>query len=137
MKVLCKFNSLSEISEQHIIKRLKRYILNSDGSVDLEIGREYTVYGIVFWDNCPWFYLCAEEDDEYPKPFSAEFFHVLDDSLSPCWRLSSFQQENYEATTSLVFKEWAKDPSFYERLVDGDSDAVTLFAKYRKVIDLE
>lgn len=137
MKVICKINNLSEISEKHIVKRLKRYILNFDGTVDLEIGREYKVYGVVFWDNCPWFYLCAEEYDEYPQPFAADFFHVLDDNLSRYWKLTSIQQENYEAATALVFEEWAKDPTFYERLLDGDVFAVNSFAKYRKMIEEE
>lgn len=93
--------------------------------------------GWFFWDNCPWFYLCPEDYDEYPKPFSSVFFDVVDDTLSPHWKLSSVSQGEYEALTSLVFDEWAKDSSFYEKLIEGDSEAVDIFAKYRNIMDQE
>ena len=140
MKVVCKFNKLNGISDVNVLARLKKYIFRPDGEdaeVDLDVGRVYNVYGVVFWDNCPWFYLCSEDYDEYPKPFAAEFFDVIDDKLSPHWKLSSFSKGEYEASTSLVFDEWAKDASFYENLVEGDSEAVDIFSKYRNIIDQE
>ena len=108
-----------------------------DGEIDLEVGREYTVYGLVFWDNSPWYYLCAEDYDEYPKPFAAEFFDVLDARLSSHWKLSVVEQGEGEILSSLVFSEWAKDPLFYERLIEDDSKAVELFEKYRQLMDQE
>lgn len=108
-----------------------------DGEIDLEIGRKYTVYGVVFWDNSPWYYLCSEEYDEYPKPFAAEFFNVSDERLSSHWKLSAVDQGEGEILSSLVFGEWAKDPSFYERLVEDDSEAVALFGKYRQLMNQE
>ena len=68
---------------------------------------------------------------------SSDFFDVVDDTLSSQWKLSSLSKGEYEAATLLVFDEWAQDPSFYEKLVDGDSEAVGKFAKYRSVIDQE
>lgn len=137
MKVVCRINNLNNISNPYTLDRLKKYISKPDGDVDLDVGREYKVYGVVFWDNRPWLYLCTEDYDEYPKPFSLEFFDVVDDTLSPHWKLSSFSQGEYKAATSLVFGEWAKDPNFYEKLIDGDSEAIATFAKYRHIIDQE
>lgn len=137
MRVVCKLNNLNDISDHKIFGRLKKYILMPGGEIDLEIGREYIVYGVVFWDNSPWYYLCSEDDDEYPKPFASEFFDVSDDCLSVYWRLSSFEHGNGDVLSSLVFDEWARDPSFYERLVDSDQSASELFIKYRKLMDNE
>ncbi|MDR8368064.1 hypothetical protein [Pseudomonas sp. JL3] len=137
MKVVCKTNNLHDILDPYTSARLKHYISRSDGEIDLEIAREYTVYGVEFWDNCPWFYLCTEEDDEYPKPFAAEFFEVIDEHISQYWKLSSVPSEDRENSTSLVFDEWSKDPSFYERLIDGDPNAVLLFSKYRDLMNSE
>lgn len=137
MKVVCKTNNLHDILDPYTSARLKHYISRSDGEIDLEIAREYTVYGVEFWDNCPWFYLCTEEDDEYPKPFAAEFFEVIDEHISQYWKLSSIPSEDRENSTSLVFDEWSKDPSFYERLIDGDPNAVLLFSKYRDLMNSE
>lgn len=137
MKVICKINSLNSFSDERLLERLKKYISMPDGEVDLEVGREYTVYGIVFWDNSPWLYVCSEDYDEYPKPFAAEFFDVVDQRLSAHWSLASLDQGDGEILSSLVFDEWAKDPSFYERLIEDDPEAVSLFDRYRKLMDQE
>lgn len=137
MKVVCKTNNLHDILDPHTSARLKHYISRSDGEIDLEIAREYTVYGVEFWDNCPWFYLCTEEDDDYPKPFAAEFFEVIDEHISQYWILNSVPSGERENSTSLVFDEWSKDPSFYERLIDGEPNAVLLFSKYRDLMNSE
>lgn len=46
-------------------------------------------------------------------------------------------QFDSEILSSLVFDEWAKDPSFYERLIDEDSEAIELFGKYRCLMNQE
>lgn len=137
MKVACKTNNLHDILDPYTLTRLKRYISKSDGEIDLDIGREYIVYGIEFWDNCPWFYLCTEKEDEYPKPFAAEFFEVIDEHISQYWKLSSTTSGERKNSTSLVFDEWSKDPSFYEHLIDGDTNAILLFSKYRDLMNSE
>lgn len=137
MKVVCKVNNLNDFLDKKISKRLKKYIFVSDGSTNLVIGRKYTVYGVVFWDNSPWYYLCSEEYDEYPIPFAADFFAILDGRLSSYFRLSAVSENDGEILSSLVFYEWAKDSSFYERLIDGDPEAVELFGKYKQLMDQE
>ncbi len=138
MKVVCKFNTLTSIKCSETKSRLKKYIkLPDDDELDIRIGEKYVVYGLLFWNNCPWFYLCSENYDEYPKPYPSEFFDIIDDRISLYWKLSFYSQSNHEAKTSLVFEEWAKDPNYYERLIDGDINAVELFAKYRQIIDKE
>lgn len=137
MKVVCKVNNLNCLSDERLLKRLKEYISVLDGEIDLEIDREYRVYGVVFWDNSPWYYVCSEEYDEYPKPFAAEFFNISDDRLSSHWKLSAMDQGQGDIVSSLVFDEWAKDPSFYERLVEDDPEALELFGKYRQLMNRE
>ncbi|MFV0477644.1 MAG: hypothetical protein ACK5ME_07415 [Parahaliea sp.] len=137
MKVICKANNLNSLSNKRLLKRLKKYISMPDGEIDLDLGREYTVYGVVFWDNSPWYYLCSEDYDEYPKPFAAEFFNISDERLSSYWKLSVVDQGEGKILSSFVFDEWAKDPSFYERLIEGDSEAVGLFGKYRQLMSQE
>lgn len=137
MKVICKVNNLNNFSDERLLERLKKYISMPDGEIDLAIGKEYTVYGVVFWDNSPWYYLCSEEYEEYPKPYAAEFFYVSDDRLSSHWKLSAVDQYEGEVLSSLVFDEWAKDASFYERLIEDNPEAVDLFKKYRQLMNQE
>ena len=137
MKVVCKVNNLHNLSDEKLLERLKKYIHKADGRIDIEIGREYTVYGVIFRDNRPWYYLCSEDSDEYPVPFAAELFSVSDDRLSSYWKLSAVDNGEGRVFSALVFNEWAKYPSFYERLLDGDSEAEALFAKYRQLMNQE
>jgi hypothetical protein len=136
MKVLCAINNIFEIKDAVTLDRMKKYIHLSDGQLDLEKSVEYCVYGIIFRDNSPWYYLCLDEDDESPSPFPADLFKVTDDSLSSYWRLSS-QSFTDGVISSMVFDEWANDSSFYERLIDGDPLAIELFKKYQDLMNKE
>jgi len=135
MKVICKINNINDLPDELVLNRLKKYILMPDGEVDLELNKEYTVYGVVFWDNSPWYYLCAEKDDEYPRPFPAEIFKVSDDQISPFWKVTQEHKQDGEVLSSLLFSEWSMDVKFYERLVDDDPEAINTFDRYRKKMD--
>ncbi|WP_370600361.1 hypothetical protein [Pseudomonas nitroreducens] len=138
MKVICKINNLGDISNAVSRERIGRYIFLPDGELDLVTGREYVVYGVVFWDGCPWLYVCPEEHDEYPKPYAIEFFDVVDSRVSEFWRFSSsFEAKGGVMNVSLVFEEWAVSPVFYENLVDGNSDCIRIFEGYRKLMNEE
>lgn len=118
--------------------RLQKYIRISDGKINLEIGREYTVYGIVFWDNSPWFYICDEESCEYPTPKASEFFRIVDNRMSAHWRLSTRTLYDNKIESSLLFPEWANEnPFFYENLIDGNKETERIFDYYRKKMDSE
>lgn len=136
MKVLCTINNIFEIGDSVTLDRIKKYIHLSDGQLDLKENLEYCVYGIVFRDNAPWYYLCLDEDDECPSPYPAELFKVTDGRLSSYWRLST-EVITDGVITSLVFDEWASDYSFYERLIDDDASALEVFKNYQCLMDKE
>ena len=140
MRVVCKINSLNSLNSlnsQELLGRLKKYINIPGGEIGLAIGKEYTVYGILFRDNSPWYYLCEENHDSYPIPFAAEFFDVVDHKHSRYWYQLVAKKWKDQTLKELVFKEWVSDKSYYERLVDGDAKAVELFKKYRVLMDAE
>ena len=139
MKVINKINNLNSLTDKRVLERLKKYISMPDGEIDhLEVGREYTVYGIIFWVNSPWYYLCLEGIDNYPVPFAADFFKVSDDRLSSYWKLSVDDRYPDVILSSLLFSEWAQEnPSFYEHLLDGYPENIKLFLKYRRLMDQE
>jgi hypothetical protein len=138
MKIRCKINKLSDIQDKSVVEYLRRHIhLDNDEELRLSVGRVYNVYGIVFWDGCPWYYICEEDSDIYPKPKSAEFFEVVDDRLSAYWTLEHHRNSLGNCCLSLVFREWANNELFYEQLIDESSLEVETFNKYRKLIDNE
>lgn len=136
MKVLCAINNIFDIEEGVKLDRIKKYIHLSDGQLNLEKNVEYCVYGIVFRDNSPWYYLCLDEDDESPTPYPSELFKIVDGRLSSYWRISTEGSTN-GVISSMVFDEWANESSFYERLVDGDPSAIELFKNYQSLMNKE
>ncbi|WP_325918509.1 hypothetical protein [Pseudomonas frederiksbergensis] len=108
-----------------------------DGELDLEVEKEHVVYGIEFWNNCPWYYLCTDEHDEYPIPLAADLFEVIDKRLSGQWQLYFEESYNGHNHTKLVFSEWATDKLFYENLISGDVQAEETFKKFRQIMETE
>lgn len=137
MKVLCKANNLSFFNDENLLKRLREYIYMPDGEIDLIVNKEYMVYGVVFRDNSPWYYICVEDYDEYPKPFPAECFEIVDQKISKYWVLSTRCLEMGEVESSLVIKEWADNDSFYELLIEGDPATVKIFEQYKNYLNME
>lgn len=134
MKVSCKYNSLKMVKDIEIIQRLSQRInLSDNDDLGIDIGKEYVVYGVVFWDNSPWFYICEDEEDTYPTPFPAEFFDIKNNRFPADWQLS-FRCTDGIPESELVFSEWASDPMFYEKLVDGCEKELVVFSKYKKLL---
>ena len=130
MRVVCSTDNFLEIKYASEVDRTKKYLRLSDGQLNLEKGGEYCVYGITFRDNTPWYYICLGEDDDSPTAYPANLFSISDGRLSSYWRLSVNEP-------SLVIEDWASDPSFYERLVDGDPLAIQSFRRFRALMDTE
>ncbi|WLG63478.1 MULTISPECIES: hypothetical protein [unclassified Pseudomonas] len=137
MKVKCITNRIDERFTLDTAARLKRYISVGDSELDIEIGKEYIVYGIELWDNYPWVYICSESYDEYPKPFALDFFEITERKISSHWVLKSQHTYNKKIKTQLVFCEWADDDSFYEKLVNEDERCIEAFESYRKIMNAE
>jgi hypothetical protein len=137
MKAKCTLNNLYDgaLPPKTLI-RLERYT-RTDGELDLEKDKEYVVYGIEFWDNCPWLYICLDNYEKYPVPVAADFFEITDKRLSSHWQLNFKEASNSENQTQLVFPEWAIDELFYENLISGDDHAEAVFKRYRKILDAE
>ncbi|WP_431081096.1 hypothetical protein [Pseudomonas thivervalensis] len=138
MKATCVLNNLNNSAlTPETVARLKRCISFPDDELDLVIGKEYVVYGVEFRDNCPWFFICIDEQDGYPIPLAADFFEITDKRLSAHWQLNFKEANNGKNQAQLVFFEWATVEVFYENLISGDDQAEAVFEKYRKLMDIE
>ena len=138
MIVKCIKNSISELDNKNIKKWIKKYCrVDDEYQMTFDKGRQYVVYGIHFWDNHPFYFLCDEDRDEYPVPRYAGFFEVIDAKHSANWRLSYEVNEDRLPRTSILHKDWAADPMFYENLIEGEEREVALFQKLRKEMDSE
>ena len=137
MKVKCISNTLGEIQPNFLRERLKEGLhLDDDESVGLEKGKEYVVYGILHEDRGLSYYVCADDDDEYPIPLAAEFFTVIDGRLSIYWRPVYRPEKEARSYfySAFLMEPWAEDASFYENLVEGAENELSVFQKYKKLI---
>ena len=142
MKIKCIYNRISELRDDLVIKNIKNNLqrFNSDNVPIsyLEMGREYVVYGITFIDNLPWFYVCDEDRDEYPIARYSGFFEIINPKFSRYWELSTeISNDLNKIFSRIVIPEWAKNDLFYERLVDGEELEVSIFKKYKKLMNEE
>jgi hypothetical protein len=137
MKILCKINNVNQIENALVKRRIEKYKDEDNGEIYLTLGKTYNVYGIVFSNNFPFYLICEEDNDDYVIPFDTSFFDVVDQRFSSYWRLSVVQHNEQECSTSIVFKEWADDPLFFEKLLDGEPEEVAIFLQYKKLMDEE
>ncbi|MCB0638501.1 MAG: hypothetical protein KDC54_17850, partial [Lewinella sp.] len=98
--------------------------------VGLIVGRRYVVYGIAFRgsDGLPWYLVCENDDDGYPTPQLGEFFDLEDGSVPEGWKVA---MNTNAGDFAILPSGWADDPRFMEKLVDGETEAVTYFRSLR------
>ncbi|HEX9643642.1 MAG TPA: hypothetical protein VGC11_06565 [Acidimicrobiia bacterium] len=95
----------------------------------LTIGRIYVVYGITTFRGHVRYYVLDDDQLPYPVWRLAPLFDLLDGRLPSSWRFGYFRLDSADVGVPIItFPEWANDHYFYERLVDGDPDAVATFA---------
>jgi hypothetical protein len=91
----------------------------------LVIDRDYIVYGVLFRDGRPWYLVCEEQDDDYPKPHFGQLFSLVDDRVPAEWSINV--GESNLGAVSLLPTIWARDPRFLEKLLDEVPAALEQF----------
>jgi hypothetical protein len=97
--------------------------------VGLVVGDTYAVFGIAFNEGEPWYLVCEDQDGDYPTPHLGAFFSIVDPAIPPDWAVAV---GGNVGAFSILPRRWAADPSFLEKLVDEDPEAIALFAEIRK-----
>lgn len=100
----------------------------------LSVGKEYTVHAITALKEAFWYYLLDERDLPYPVWYPSPLFRVSDGSLPAHWVVNytaNAMTQDRVGSSLITFKEWANDPSFYERLVEGEPGTVAVFRNER------
>jgi hypothetical protein len=125
----CATNQVGYFSEC-VKEHVWRYIHHNE--VELVPGRQYVAYGIVFLDGRPWYLICVDEDPDYPSPYYAGFFKIIDDAIpsgwSFVWRRGSWPEGAF------LPAEWGAN-GFFERLLDNIPEEVRLFKEKKAEID--
>lgn len=120
-------------------QEVRRWFGTDTYRMNLTVGRLYVVYAVAVEQG--WLRYFIADDmyarTQYPFSFFATFFKVIDRRLSRCWTLRSGNGAAECSDFIITFDEWADDPSFYERLVDGEDEARGTFRRRKELMDLE
>ena len=136
MIVKCIRKYWKDFDNELVVNKLKNQICMSEGYEDLEVGRVYIVYGIVFWSSQETtnYYICDYSDSTCPSPVPADFFEVLDGKIPSEWNINFKRYDDGDNITNFVFEEWANNEIFYENLVDGELEEEEIFKNYKMSI---
>ncbi len=135
MKVECVSKVARDLPSELVRPELG---LGKDRVFSLVVGKQYVVYGITCYLGHLWYYICDEDDLFYPVWKPSPLFKIVDSRLSSFWRIGMYTVASREVGVPIIaFDEWVSDPLFYDKLTDVDKNAVSVFKKYKQLMDEE
>lgn len=109
--------------------------INSDTEFPVTIGRSYSVFAMTVFLGVAWYYVLDDDGHDWPTWIPASLFDLVDGTLPGSWLVGYFRFGVENQYPILSFPEWAHDHGFYERLVDGEPEAVRVFKERRQEIE--
>ena len=140
MRVRCVTNKMSDLPADSIVARQKwHYFGNGEHFVHLTPKKSYVVYALVECQREKWVYVA---DDDYPSiwyplGYLLDFFEIIDERVSRIWKPEVMVSFGGGIGRLRTFEEWSDDSSFYERLVDKESQEMEIFNMRKEFLDLE
>lgn len=123
MIVRCRTNVIEEIADVELREHILEHVHLAE--VDLRVGHCYPVLGVLFRDGVPWFLVCEDPKDDFPKTHCSALFDIEEGCVPEGWQLSLGSSN--VGNNAILPAEWAEDGQFFEKLVDGDAEAVRVF----------
>lgn len=102
-------------------------------------GNEIIVYAIAVGEQLEF----VVQEDKFPSAPSfvpASEYEIIDGRMSKFWIIAEPSNPNgYGLAQSylLTFRQWAESGAFYERLVNGEIEEVSIWQKYQNLISIE
>jgi len=128
MRVRCKINVVDEVLDFRTRERLAKCVHRDGLDEDLVVGNIYFVFALARWiDGGFRVYLHTIEESHHPYPYPLEMFEVIDSSMPQNWCVNFEQQQGGLELKQISFAEWTADCRFYEKLVDGDEEAINSY----------
>ncbi len=99
------------------------------------IGCSYAVFAMTNFLGIAWYYILDDDGNRWPTWAPSPLFNVDDGRLPASWQIGYFRFSDEDQYPILSFPEWATDHRFYERLVDGETEAVRVFEDRRREVE--
>jgi hypothetical protein len=132
MIVLCMANSGDVLP---LMSRDSAQGFDGETEFPITIGRTYYVYAMTFYLGIAWYYILNDDGHYWPTWTPAPMFEIIDGALPESWQVGYFNFGREHQYPIISFPEWAEDHAFYERLVDGDDEAVRTFQRRRREVE--
>ena len=126
MLARCLANRTNELPSEQLRKAFAKNV--HQDQVDLVVGREYRIFGIIFREGLPWYLVSLQAEDDYPVPQMAAFFSLSDSAVPAGWALTF---DTGIGDVAILPARWAADPRYMEKLVDGSPDEIDYFRGLR------
>ena len=130
MKIRCIANKGVELPEIYLNPPLD---ITRETEFKLIVGKEYIVYAISEWQGNLSYYICDERYTYYPIHNPAPLFEIVDARYSRYWQV----QLATNGLLEIAFELWFSIPNFYDKLTDGEPEAVLIFDKIKELMDAE
>jgi hypothetical protein len=130
MKIRCIANKGNFLQASYLNPQLD---ITVETEFKLIVGKEYIVYAISEWQGNLWYYICDERFTYYPIHNPAPLFEIIDARYSRYWQV----QLAANGLLEIAFEYWFSIPDFYEKLTDGEAEAVLIFEKMKELMDAE
>jgi hypothetical protein len=128
MLVQCITNNFRELPDLSVRNRLAESIHIEGGDEDLVVGKNYEVFALEQWSDGG---IRVVEDSDYPYPFPLEMFSVVDPAFPVDWSVAFEKRSLGLVVKRISYSEWCSDDRYYEKLVDGDEDAIANYRAHR------
>lgn len=130
MKIICRNVEPNESQAKTL--GIGKYYFPGQEVFPVEIGREYTVYGLSILGGSVWVDIVEYQRDDFCVLVPLCLFGILDDRLSKYWHLRIL--ENGEI---YLLPEVFYTPYFQDDLTEGVPEAVDGFKQIKELIDME
>ena len=124
MKVKCIYNKLVDLS----IETREKIGIELKSLYPIDVDEEFNVYGQFVDKKGIIHYLVASEHRMYnPDWFPSELFEIIDKSIPTNWYFTEVSNSNIVAIWG--FYELVYDRDFFDNLIEGDYEAISIFLK--------
>ena len=128
IRVRCEANDLESLPTS-VRERLSQSIWTKGAIDPLQLGHEYDVWALVRWDDGLRVYI--DWGEYWPSPYPIEFFSVIRADIPSGWLVTFTAVAERGEIDCISFPEWCEDRYFYERLLDCDPAAVSIYQSRR------
>lgn len=138
MRVKCLYNTGKYIHKDFFVQHNWNEEIKF---IELTVGKVYTVYSIFILFNHPCYLICDDFYDgvlySHPMFYPDSLFEIIDNTPSKYWIERKIKHVEKDNMKDVGFPDILNDEYFYGGIVEGYPNEVSIFHKWKNLIDNE